>query len=238
MTAIPEAFEPPSLGKACGLSVKHLPAFLVLAIVVALVGGLTVAVWMLLTYLGFGAANSIMGSSSSDPVGVGLLVGYGLGGLGAMPFLMLLSLLSVLFQAIPAVYFSKGEVITIGRSFGLIMERPWRYVWAGIVFTFAVAIGSFLCYIPGLAVAFVGPVYTNKIFNSDLAVMEAFSSSFSAVYKSEHLWPFIGIQILIGLVVSLVNLFSCGILGILFFLIIPATSFYVQNVAYRSGILT
>lgn len=234
MTAIPEAFEPPSLGKAWGLSVKHLPAFLVLAIVVALLAGLAYVVYGLLTYVGLAAVMSVMGSSSSDSVGVGLLVGQGVGGLGALPLVMLLSLLMVLFQAIPAVYFNKGEVITIGRSFGLIMERPWRYVWAGIVFSFAVLIGSFLCYLPGVAVALVAPVYTNKIFNSDQSVIDAFSSSFSAVYKSEHVWPFVGIQILVGLVVGLAYTCSCGLLG---FLAIPAASFYVQNVAYRRGIL-
>jgi hypothetical protein len=235
MTAIPEAFEPPSLGKAWGLSVKHLPAFLTVSIVSALVAGLAYGIFAVLGIAVFSIFQSLAQNSSSDSAGLGILAGYVVGGIGALPLLVIWSLLLILLQAIPAIYFVKGEVVAIGQSFGLLMERPWRYILAGILFGIVLNVGLNLCYLPGLAVAIVGPVYINKIFTTDQGVVDAFSSSFSAVYRSEHLWPFIGVQFLVGIVAIVACSCSCLILA---FLIIPAASFYVQNVAYRLGILS
>jgi len=144
------------------------------------------------------------------------------------------ALLVVLLSAIPAIYFAEGEVVTVGGAFKLLMSRPWRYIWAGLLFSIALFLGNLLI-VPGLAVAFVGPIYVNKVFTTNLGVIEAFTSSFSALFKSEHWLPFVGICILAGLVAQIAALCSCGLLG---FLAIPAVSFYIQNVAYRRGILS
>jgi hypothetical protein len=91
------------------------------------------------------------------------------------------------------------------------------------------------CILPGVAVALVTPVYVNKIFTTEMSILDAFSSSFQAVYRSENGWTFVGIQILAGIVVIVVSLCTCG-LGLLF---APAMAgFYVQNAAYRQGVLT
>lgn len=236
MTAIPAAFEPPSFGKAWDLTLKHFATFLAVAIAALVVGGMAYVVFALLGYLGMAALSVAFGggSGSSDQVTTWLLGGYAFGGIGAFPLLLIWMLLLVLLSAIPAVYFANGDVVTIGGAFKLMMGRPWRYIWAGTVFSVAVFIGNLL-FIPGLAISFVGPVYINKIFTTNLGVFEAFTSSFSALYKSDQWLPFIGIQILAGLVAMIAYSCSCGLLG---FLAIPALSFYIQNVAYRRGILS
>lgn len=235
MTAIPAAFEPPSLGKAWDLSVKHLVTFLVVAVAALVVGGIAYLVMLLLGLTSSFALQAVIGSGSSDGASLAFLIGQAVGWIGSLPFVMIWCLLLVLLSAIPAVYFSTGEEITPAGAFKLLMQRPWHYIWAGIVFTVAVLVGSVLCYLPGLVVAFVGPVYINKIFTTELGAIEALRASFNAVYGSEHRWAFIGIQILVGLVAGIAYSCSCGLLG---FLAIPAASFYIQNVAYRRGILS
>ena len=231
MTAIPAAFESPSFGKAWDLTVKHFATFLVLAIAVLLLGVISFG----LIFVVILAFQAFFGGASADAAGTAILLGQLVGFLGATPLFLFSALLIVLLSAIPAVYFTSGEVVTVAGSFKLLMERPWRYLWAGIVFSVAATLGFALCYLPGLAVAFVGPVYINKIFTTNTGVFEALASSFSAVYKSEHRWFFIGIQLLVTLIASFANSCSGGLLG---FLAIPASSFYIQNVSYRRGILS
>lgn len=175
----------------------------------------------------------------------------------SMPFWVIGQLFTVLLSAVPAVYFSSGSVVTPGEAFRLVWRRPWRYIFAGAVFSIAVTIGFVFCVVPAFVVGLVGPVFMNKIFTSDMEVMQAFSSSFSDVYKSDQCWPFIGIQI----VVTLIGIFPClfcvlpasmaiailplisipaYILSVLVLYCcgIPAASFYVQNMAYHRGILS
>lgn len=235
MTAIPAAFEPPSFSKAWDLTIKHFATFLVVAIAALVVGGIAYALVLLLGLVASLAFQAVIGNASSDAQSLAFLLGQLVGWIGSMPFVLLWCLLLVLLSAIPAIYFTNGEVITPDAAFKLLLARPWRYIWAGIVISVATFIGSLLCYLPGLVVAFVGPVYINKVFTTDLGVIEAFKSSFAAVYGSEHRWAFIGIQILVMLIAGLAYSCSCGLLG---FLAIPAASFYVQNVAYRRGILS
>ena len=236
MTAIPAAFEPPSLGKAWDLTMKHFATFLVVAIAALVVGGIAYGVFAVLFYLGMTALSVAFGGGAfaSDQMYAWMLGGYAFGAIGALPILMIWLLLVVLLSAIPAVYFAQGEVITVGGAFKLMMGRPWRYIWAGTLFSVAAFIGNLL-FIPGLAVAFVGPIYVNKVFTTNLGVFQAFTSSFSALFKSGHWLPFIGIQLLAGLIAYIAFSCSCGLLG---FLAIPALSFYIQNVAYRRGILS
>lgn len=231
MTAIPAAFEPPSLGKAWDLSVKHFATFLVLAIAVFLLGALGAGLVVLVACAFQAALGSPYGSSMP------FVTGLAVGSIGALPVYMIAGLLGVLLSAIPAVYFATGEVITVSGAFKLVMQRPWRYLLAGMLFSAAYSIGSILL-VPGLAVLYVGPVYINKIFTTDLGVVQAFTSSFSALYKSDQWLGFVGIQILVSLVILVASICSLGLLSLVGFLVIPASSFYIQNVAYRRGILS
>jgi uncharacterized membrane protein len=131
-------------------------------------------------------------------------------------------------------YYETGEAVTVQGAFGALLGRPWRYLLAGALFALVCGIG-FCCVLPGIAVALVTPVYVNKIFTTDMAILDAFSSSFQAVYRSEKGWTFIGIQLLAIVVMVVVSICTCG-LGIL--VAPPVAHFYVQNAAYRQGVLT
>jgi uncharacterized membrane protein len=123
----------------------------------------------------------------------------------------------------------------VDGAFRTLLKRPWRYLLAGILFTIAAVVGTLFCVLPGIAVLLITPVYVNKIFTTEMSIFDAFSSSFQAVFRSEHGWAFVGIQVLAGLVVIVVSVCTCG-LGIL--VAPPMASFYVQNAAYRQGVLT
>ena len=78
------------------------------------------------------------------------------------------------------------------------------------------------------------PVYVNRIFVTDLSIADAFSQSFQSTYRSENGMAFVGLEILIGLLVVVVAVVTCG-LGAL--LAVPMGSFYLQNAAYQRGLL-
>lgn len=257
MMAIPEAYEAASFSKAWDLTVKHFLTFLLVAVAAILIGGIGFLIVLfsgVLIGMFFNAAS--FSSQDATISNMALLVGQILRWIVSLPFSVIGQLLVVLLSAIPAVYFATGETIAPGAAFNLLLARPWRYILAGIVFGAAVLVGFFLCVLPAFAVGFVGPVYTNKIFTSDMGVFDALSSSFSDVYKSDQCWPFIGIQVVVALVGSLPYLccvfpawtanavlplialpaYVVSILLVSCF-VLPVSSFYLQNVAYRRGIL-
>jgi uncharacterized membrane protein len=132
-------------------------------------------------------------------------------------------------------YYKTGETITLEAAFRGLFQRPWRYLLAGVLFSSAVAIGTLLCILPGLAVAMVLPVYVNKVFNGDASILDALKASFQAVYGSQKGWEFVGVQALVGLLVFLVTLATCGLGAIL---AVPVSTFYIQNAAYHKGVLS
>ena len=75
----------------------------------------------------------------------------GLGGVLAqlvqLPFSLLASLLSVLLVAVPALYYERGEVVTISTAAQLLTGRWWRYVLAGLFFSLVTTIGLSLIHI-------------------------------------------------------------------------------------------
>lgn len=164
----------------------------------------------------------------------GLLIGMLAGSLGSLPLYMLSSLVGVLFIAIPSIYFSKEEPVSFGDAIQILKARPGRYLLAGVLFLFAYFVGVMLCFVPGIAVLLVTPVYVNKIFNTDLSVTAAFSSSFSVVFKGEG-WSFVGAQVLVMIIASVLTVCTCGLGGLI---AVPMAAFYLQNVAYNKGLLT
>ena len=78
-------------------------------------------------------------------------------------------------------------------------------------------------------------MYVNRIFLTDLPILQAFTASFQAVYGSERSRGFAGIEILAWLLVLVVTLCTCG-LGAL--LAVPVSSFYLQNAAYHRGVIS
>lgn len=233
IVAAPIAYEQPTLNKAWEAFVAHIPTILLIWIATAVLAVLGMGSQLLFTVVGNSLSGVSLGSAidGNSSTGLGLVLGQ----LGQIPFSILSNLVAVLFAAVPAMYYVSGEIITVDRAFRDLMMRPMRYLLAGILFTVVSVIGFLACILPGIAVALVTPVYVNKIFTTDMPILDAFSSSFQSVYRSENGWTFVGIELLAGLLVVVVSLCTCGV-GLL---VAPAVaSFYVQNAAYRQGVLT
>ena len=228
--AAPIAYEQPTLNKAWEAFVAHIPTLLVIWFATVVISALGYGAQEVMTMIGNGG--SLEGLDSAND---GNLYAFWLGQLGQFPFSLLSSLVGVLFAAVPAMYYTTGEKVTIDGAFRTLYRRPSRYLLAGILYVVSVVVGFVFCVLPGIAVLLVTPVYVNKIFTTEMSILDAFSSSFQAVYRSENGWTFVGIQILAGIVVIVVSLCTCG-LGLLF--APPMASFYVQNAAYRQGVLT
>ena len=223
--AAPIAYEPPSIRKAWQAFLQHVPVVLmswvgsiVLSLLAVLVYGLTLVVM-----------SAILGSSDAA-LGLGAVLAQ----LVQLPLSILASLLSVLLVAVPALYYERGEVVTISVAAQLLCGRWWRYVLAGLFFALVTTIGFLLCILPGLAVALVTPVFVNRIFVTEMSIGEAFANSFQVVYRSQNGLSFVGLEVLMGIVVGLLALLTCGLGG---FVVIPMASFFLQNVAYERGLL-
>ena len=219
------AFEQPSIQKAWDAFLKHIPVFLLIwagSIGLAVIG---LAVSLLIVMV----VGSLGGSSESA---------FSLGGILAqltqIPFSILSSLLSVLMVAVPAVYYERGEVVSVGAAVALLRERFWRYVLAGLFFSSVMTIGLLLCVLPGLAVALVTPVFVNRIFVTEMGIGEAFSQSFQVVYRSENGMSFVGLEVLAFIVAALFTVLTCGLAVLV---VVPMASFYLQNTAYQRGLL-
>ncbi len=219
------AYEPPSIQKAWQSFMQHIPVLLVIwvgSIVLSLLGVLAYALIVVIV-------SAIVGSSDAA-LGLGAVLAQ----LVQLPFTLLASLLSVLLVAVPALYYERGEVVTISAAAQLLTGRWWRYLLAGLFFSLATAIGFLLCVLPGIAVALVTPVFVNRIFVSEMTIGEAFAQSFQVVYRSENGLSFVGLEVLTGIVVAFLALITCGLGG---FVVIPMASFFLQNVAYERGLL-
>jgi len=228
MAASPEAFEAPSLQRAWDQFLKNLGPLLVVTLVAFLFGSLA--------YISYNLFNvgvvAIAGEDNSSWSGV---LAWILGEAGRLPFTILASFFGVLLAAVPAVYFATGEPLTIGGAFALLFARPWRYFFAGLLFSIVCGLGFVACVLPGLAVTFTYPIYVNRIFNTDQSILDAFSGSFQALYGNEKKWSFLGVQILFWLVIGVLSVCTCGgaaIVGI------PLSAFYIQNYAYRVGMVS
>lgn len=226
--AAPIAYEQPTLNRAWEAFLAHVPTILLIWIATAVLAGAGLAVYSVITLVGVG----LSGSASSDTA---FTLAAGLGQLGQLPFSVLSSLVGVLFVAVPAMHYDKGETITLQAAFAALLRRPLRYLLAGLLFSLVMGIGFVLCILPGIAVALVMPVYVNRIFLTDQSITDAFAASFQAVYRSPHGWEFVGIEVLAWLVVLVVSMCTCGIGALL---AVPVSTFYVQNAAYSKGVIS
>ena len=219
------AFEQPSIQKAWDAFLKHIPVFLVI-----LAGSIGLAVIGLAVFLLIVMVVGSLGGSSDSAFSLGGILAQ----LTQIPFSILSSLLSVLMVAVPAVYYERGEVVSVGAAVALLRERFWRYVLAGLFFSSVMTIGLLLCVLPGLAVALVTPVFVNRIFVTEMGIGEAFSQSFQVVYRSENGMSFVGLEVLAFIVTALSTVLTCGLAVLV---VVPMASFYLQNSAYQRGLL-
>ena len=180
--AAPIAFEPPSIQKAWQAFLQHIPVVLV-----SWVGSIVLSLLAVLAYgLIIVAVSSIIGSSDAA-----LGLGEVLAQLVQLPF----SILASLLVAVPALYYERGEVVTISAAAQLLTGRWWHYVLAGLFFSLVTTIGFLLCILLGIAVALVTPKFINRIFVTAMAIGEAFSQSFQVVYRSENGLSFVGLEV-------------------------------------------
>ncbi len=223
------AYEPPTIPKAWAAFLAHIPTILLIWVVTIVIAVIGVVASLALTALGVGLSNS--GAAGDAATGLAAI----LGNLVQLPFTILSNLVGVLFVAVPAMHYASGETIGAEAALNVLMQRPVRYVLAGALFTIVAAIGFVLCILPGIAVTLVMPVYVNKVFLTDSPILDAFSSSFQAVYGSEQGRTFAGIELLAWLLVVVVSIFTC-FLGSL--VAVPVATFYIQNAAYHRGVLS
>ena len=228
MPTSPVAREEVSINGAWTAVVAHVPTILVIWLVSIAIGVITYLFSMIT--LGIFSAALYDYDPESGPV-IAILISQ----VSSLPFNIVTQLLSVLFVAVPALYYAFGDVVTPGGAFGALFSRPMRYIGAGILFFIAALIGTIFCIIPGIAVGLTYPVFVNKIFTTDMPIMDAFSSSFSALYKSEAGWSFVGIQILAFICILLTTICTCG-LGAL--IAVPIGTFYIQHAAYNKGVVS
>jgi len=151
-----------------------------------------------------------------------------------LPFTILTSLVSVLFVAVPALYYERGEVISVQVAFAALLQRPLRYLLAGVLFTLVATLGFLFCILPGVVVALITPVYVNRIFLTDAPITDVFAASFQTLYRSEQGRTYVLLEILTWLLVLLFSVCTCG-LGAL--LAVPVSAFYLQNAAYHKGLI-
>lgn len=226
--AAPFAYEQPTINASWQALLLHLPTILLIWVIS-----------LLFTFIGYGVG-TLLGS-------LGLLVGPGqlssdaasglsllLNQLGQLPFTILSSFVGVLFTAVPAMHYETGNTISLEAAFRELLRRPARYLLAGALFAVIMTIGFLFCVLPGIAVALVMPVYINKIFNGEEGIVDALRTSFQAVYRSPNTVSFLVVEVCAWMLVILVTVCTCLVGGIIAG---PLATFYVQNAAYRMGIL-
>lgn len=222
------ATEQPTINQAWEHFVVHVPTILLIWIASVLLAGVGVGVYLLLSLTGMALGGST-GTESAAAVGMAL------GQLGQLPFTLLSNLVCVLCLAVPALFYERGETITVQQAFAELFRRPLRYFLAGLLFALVSAIGFVLCILPGIAVMLVMPVFVNRIFVSDQSIPDAFAASFQAVYRSPHGLNYVALEVLTWLLVLVVTVCTCG-LGAM--IAVPVSSFYLQNAAYHQGLIS
>jgi hypothetical protein len=123
--AAPIAFEPPSIQKAWQAFLQHIPVVLV-----SWVGSIVLSLLSVLAYALIIIVVAAVIGSSDPALGLGMVLAQ----LVQLPLALLASLLSVLLVAVPALYYERGEVVTISAAAQLLTDRWWRYVLAGLFF--------------------------------------------------------------------------------------------------------
>ena len=226
--ASPLATESPSINRAWEAFVAHVPAILLAWIAAMGISVIGTVVYFVISAL-------LMMLSGADPNGGGTVLAMVLGQLGQLPFMVLSSFVGVLLAAIPALYYERGEVITVQAAFAALFEKPWRYLWAGVLFTVLVLVGFLFCVLPGVLILFVTPLYVNRIFNTNLSVTDAFAASVQALFRSPQGIQYLGLELLTILLVLVVSICTCGFGALL---ALPVSSFYLQNAAYNKGLIS
>ncbi|MEB3335240.1 MAG: hypothetical protein VKP70_09665 [Cyanobacteriota bacterium] len=226
--ATPSAYGQPTIEKAWRACGAHLSTIALIWVTWLLLSGMGFAVTWVVLLISVGISGGDTANEAASTAGSALAE------LAQMPFAVVASLVSVLFVAVPALHYAKGETITPTQAFATLVKKPVRYLLAGLLFSLVMSVGFLLCLVPGLVVALVSPVYINHVFIGDMPIGRAFTRSFQEVYGSPRWVEFVILQIVVGLLVVVVSVCTCGLGGLV---AVPMSGFYIQNAAYHMGIL-
>ncbi len=232
MVASPEAFEIPSLHRAWDQVVRNAGAVAAITGVLIAVSVLTFVVYY---FFYFGSLVVSGGGDSSAANVMAALLARLIGEGSNLILSIVYSFFAVMIAAIPATYFATGEVVTASGAFRILFGRFGRHLGAGLLFALATGVGTALCFVPGIVVGLTYPIYVNKIFTTEEPIVEAFKSSFASLYGNPDKWSFVGVEVLAWLLVVLTALCTCG-LGAL--VAVPVSAFFIQNAAYRWGLIS
>lgn len=205
-------------------TLAHVPTLLLTWLCAIVVYVVTVLIGFVITLV-FGAVGD--GSESAE------LIGAFVSSFAQLPFLIVQNLIGVMFTAIPAVFYAKGQVVSFSDAYALLMKRLGRYVLAGVLYSVVATVGFVLCVVPGIAVVTVLPIYVNKVFTTDDDVITCFTSSFSAAFGSQKGWGFVGIQAL-SIVLAIV---TCGFCLVGLIVYVPVVTFFLQKYIVVNGLV-
>ena len=206
-------------------TIAHVPTLLLTWLASVVVGIIGLIVYYAIFFV-FAAVD--------DGSGAGAGIGMILSQVSNVPFWILQSLIGVMFTAIPALYYQRGEVVGFSDVYSVLMSRLGRYVIAGVLFTVTSTIGIFACVLPGLIIFASMPVYVNKVFTTDQGVWDCFTSSFASVYGSDKGWALVGIQ----LMAFLLAFVTCGFCIVGLIVYVPVVTFFIQLYVSRSGLVS
>lgn len=232
MAASPEAFEIPSLHRAWDQVVRNAGA---VAAITGVLLALSVITLVIYYFFYFGSLVFSSGGDLSASSAVAALLTRLVGEGSNFILSIVYSFFAVMIAAIPATYFATGEVVTARGAFAILFSRVFRHLGAGVLFALATGLGTLFCFVPGLVIGLTYPIFVNKIFTTDQPVIDAFKSSFHALYGNPDKWSFMGIQLLAWLLVVIVTICTCGIGGLV---AVPVSAFFIQNAAYRWGVIS
>ena len=187
-------------------------ALVVFAVVGAVLYGIYYAI---LGLFGFFGSSSSDAGFTVDPV-TGELVYDSVGGATFVSSLLLIALMSLVF----AVYGWFVQSAIIRGSLATTAGRPVEFksffatdklgtiIGAGVLVGIMTAIGMFLCYLPGILVAFASQFFMFFILERNLGVIDSIKASWSFVFK--NFGPLI-LLFLLSLLVYFVGALLCGV---------------------------
>tara|TARA_Y100001968_G_C19312300_1_gene694849 strand:- start:222 stop:917 length:696 start_codon:yes stop_codon:yes gene_type:complete len=219
------AYKPPTIGDSWRAFKYHLGTFVgiyLIMFILAIISNVILEVFTTLI--------SALGDYSEGAIYLGIFLGL----LFNLPFSIVNNLFGISLLAVPSIYYSTEEVISFNRLINIFKSGFWRYVFAGVFWTLAIFLGILFCFIPGIILSMMTPIYVHKIFTTNLTILESFKNSWSSLFNSGKAPQFFGVSILVGLVTVVATILTCGIGGLI---VIPMAWFYIFNYASHIGVI-
>ncbi len=150
----------------------------------------------------------------------------------ALPFcsgFFFFPILVVLIGYVPCIFYKTQKVVTPKDIGSFLGDNFLRIIIAGICQTIAIAIGTLLCFIPGILVSLSTPLVLSRIVNTDKSGFECVKLGIQEVFTglgSKKILLFIMNQFIIGLVLTLSITCTFGLGGIV---ALPVAQFYLYG---------